>query len=204
MEQNYNEHGPSPVSNECPEETHGAVVPLAHLEELRNANSMPTTASPISEYLREVADRSLAFLSNASNETLGACIVGLGACTYFILGRVGLVVIGVVGGALLHATWERSGQSVGKEDTKVAELTRRRQVGIDVVSRVLEWRQTTAPTVESDQKAGTKNVIKVPADRDLDFEGFQPVTRAALTGLIDAVVRDYVKYSFSELAMSFH
>jgi len=203
MDQNQNEHGPAPVNDECPHETQGAVVLDAHLEEPRSTTRTPTTATPIPEKLREVADQSLAFLSNASNGTLGVCIAGLGACTYFILGRIGLVVIGVVCGAVLHATWENKGQSVGNQDINTAELNRRRQVGIDVVSRVLEWRQTSAPAVGSDQEAGTRNVIKVPTDRDLEFEGFKPATGAALTGLTDAVVRDYVKYAFSELAISF-
>lgn len=204
MDQNHNEHGPAPLSDECTGETQGAVVLDAHLEEPRSTTWTPTTATPISEQLREVVDRSLAFLSNASNETLGACIVGLGACTYFILGRIGLVVIGVVCGAVLHATWENKGQSVGNQDINTAELKRRRQVGIDVVSRILEWRQTSAPAVGSDQEAGTRNVIRVPIDRDLEFEGFKPATKAALTGLTGAIVRDYVKYAFSELAMSFN
>src|SRR6266480_6019842 len=51
--------------------------------------------------LQRFADRAIDFLSSASNETLGACLVGLGATTYFILGRVGLVVIGVAGGIVL-------------------------------------------------------------------------------------------------------
>ncbi len=204
MEQNYNEDEPDPVSDDCRGETQEIVVPDAHPEGLHSTTLRPNTEPPLSVKFRQVADRSFEFLSNASNETLGACLVGLGACTYFILGRVGLVAIGVVGGAFLHATWENNGHSVGNEDTKEEELNRRRQVGIDVISQVLEWRQMSAPTVESDHEAGTRNAIEIPADRDLDFEGFQPATRSALTGLTDAVVRDYVKYSSSELPLSFH
>ena len=204
MEQDYNEHGPAQVSDDCPGESEGMVVPDAHPEDLHSKALTPTIESHSSVRLRLIADRLFGFLSNASNETLGACLVGLGACTYFILGRVGLVAIGVVGGAFLHATWENNGHSVGNEDTKEEGLNRRRQVGIDVVSQVLEWRQTSAPAVESDREAGTRNATEISPDRDLDFEGFQPATRSALTGLTDAVVRDYVKYSFSELPLSFH
>lgn len=204
MEQNNNEDGPAPVSGDCREETLGIVALNAHLEGLRHTASKATAEPPLSVKLHQVADRSFDFLSNASNETLGACVVGLGICTYFILGRVGLVVIGVVCGAFLHSTWENNGRTVRHEDTNAAELKRRRQLGVDAVSQLLEWRQTSAIAVESDHEAGTRNAIGMPADRDLDFESFQPVTRAALTGLIDAVVRDYVKYSLSALEMCFH
>ena len=56
------------------------------------------------------SERALEFLSNASNETLGACIVGLAAVTWLVLERVGLVLIGervglvligIVGGVVL-------------------------------------------------------------------------------------------------------
>lgn len=196
MEQNNNEDGPAPVSGDCREETQGIVALDAHLEGLHQTALKSITEPPLSVKLHRIADRSFEFLSHASNETLGACVVGLGICTHFILGRVGLVVIGVVCGAFLHSTWENNGQIVGYEDKNAAELKRRRQAGIDVVSQLLEWRQTSATAVESDHEAGTRNVIEMPADRDLDFEGFQPDTRAALTGLTDAAVRDYVKYSF--------
>src|SRR5690242_15354889 len=47
-------------------------------------------------------DATLRFFANASNETLGACVVGLCASTYLVLGRFGLVLIGAVGGVVLH------------------------------------------------------------------------------------------------------
>lgn len=204
MESNPSRHGPAPVSDDSQGQIEGTAVLDTHPEDPHDTALKPIIETLSSVRLRRLMDRSFDFLSNASNETLGACIVGMSACTYFFLGRVGLVVIGVVGGVLLHATWENNGQIVGHRDTDMADLKRRRQVGIDVVSQVLEWRQTNASAVESDHEAGTKNTTGIPADRDLDFEGFQPATRSALTGLTDAVVRDYVKYSFSELPLSFH
>ncbi|KAK1047287.1 hypothetical protein LTR33_014987, partial [Friedmanniomyces endolithicus] len=91
-------------------------------------------ASP-SGILQSVTDRALHFLSHASNETLGACLVGLSATTYLVLGRVGLVIIGVAGGVVLHATWEgvRNGDRAG--ETEEAWQERRRGAGMDVARR---------------------------------------------------------------------
>src|SRR5277367_4066951 len=63
-----------------------------------------TSTSLVSEKLRDLTNATLNFLSTASNETLGAFVVGLAASTYLVLGRLGLVLIGAVGGVILHAT----------------------------------------------------------------------------------------------------
>ena len=55
------------------------------------------TASAANIQIQDITDRALRFFSQASNETLGACLVGLSATTYFILGRVGLLLIGLDG-----------------------------------------------------------------------------------------------------------
>lgn len=152
--------------------------------------------NPISVHIQQLTERTLDFLSTASNETLAACVIGLGATTYFVLGRVGLVLIGVVGGFVLHATWEHSGHDLKDENSKAAELKRRKQVGLDVVNRVLEWRSAAG----ADAGDGSWDPISKGNEGSaitLDFSEFQRSTAAALTGLTDAVVRDYVKYGLS-------
>jgi hypothetical protein len=136
--------------------------------------------------MKALADRTLHFLATASNETLGACLVGLGAGTYFILGRVGLVLIGVVGGVVLHATWE--GSSRDSEDKGKG----RRELGVDVALRVLDWRDTR--TLEKSAGGDDDLSVQLLSGKTLDFSEFQPETAAALTELTDAVIRDYVKY----------
>ncbi|OCT53662.1 PX domain-containing protein [Cladophialophora carrionii] len=136
-----------------------------------------------------VVDATLKFLANASNETLGACAVGLCASTYLVLGRVGLVLIGAVGGVVLHATWES--HYGGRSEEEKAELDRRRkELGVEVARRVLDWRERRAPgDDESDS-----NESKV-----LDYSDFEPETRASLTNFTDAVMRDYVRWWYSPL-----
>ena len=132
-------------------------------------------------------DKTLDFLAHASNETLGACLVGLGATTYLILGRVGLVIIGVAGGVVLHATWEGIRGDDRDEQTKKKEVQRRREAGVEVMRRVLEWRSTRM------QDESTTD-IKMLAHEGLDYSRFGPDTSKALGVFTDAVMKDYVYY----------
>ncbi|KAF2402397.1 hypothetical protein EJ06DRAFT_490811 [Trichodelitschia bisporula] len=138
---------------------------------------------------QQLTDQALRFLSSASNETLGACLVGLGATTYLVLGRVGLVLMGVAGGVVLHATWE-AGSTDGK--SREEEEWRRKQAGVDIVQQALDWRR------KQHEALNTEGEEQVRVERHpgitLDFSSFQPETAAALNELTDAVIRDYVKW----------
>lgn len=140
--------------------------------------------------VREFADRALNFLSTASNETLGACLVGLGATTYLILGRVGLVLIGVVSGVALHAAWEGKAEDV---HSRAIEERRRKEVGLDVIQRALRWRKDREDLAED----GTQDIYASPERQD--FSDFKTDTATALEEMTDAVIRDYVKWWYSPI-----
>jgi hypothetical protein len=154
-----------------------------------------------SEKLRDITDAVLTFLSNASNETLGACAVGLCATTYLVLGRVGLVLIGAAGGIVLHATWEASNNTAAGGQSNAAEGSRRRrELGIEVVRRALDWRVKSQDAQEGEVlKTGT--VEGSPDDKILGYSDFRPVTRTALTALTDAVIRDYVRQVYNDFGL---
>ena len=154
-----------------------------------NSDPEPTTRLGA---IQPYTDLVLEFLANASNETLASCLVGLGAVTYFILGRLGLVLIGAVGGVVLHATWEYHGQ--GHETSRAAELKRRREVGLDVVSRVLDWRHSEDNG--QDRVASAEAAVELSSQSLADYSDFKPATRAALENVTDAIVQDYVKYEY--------
>ncbi|KAL6712861.1 hypothetical protein ACLMJK_009573 [Lecanora helva] len=140
---------------------------------------------------RDLTGQALDFLSHASNETLGACIVALCATTWLILGRVGLILIGVVTGVILHATWEGNIRDEGSS----LEVNRRREKGLDVAARVLDWREKKDKEAESDRGiAGDIDSRAAP-----HFSGFQKETATALENLTDAITRDYVKFWYSPL-----
>lgn len=145
--------------------------------------------------VKALTDRTLHFLATASNETLGACLVGLGAGTYLILGRVGLVLIGVVGGVVLHATWEGNSNNGNDSEGKgKSNDSRRRELGVDVAHRVLDWRDTRTQEKGAREDDSADFSLKLYSGKPLDYSEFKPETAAALTELTDAVIRDYVKY----------
>ena len=139
---------------------------------------------------QDLINQILEFLSNASNETLGACLICLCATTYFVLGRIGLILIGVVGGVALQGTWENNNK------TATSESTRRRELGLDVVQRVLDWRESKDGTTVNEAE---HHVLSVTTRKELDFRDFQPATGAALSSLVDAVVRDYVNWWYGPI-----
>ncbi|KAF4636989.1 hypothetical protein G7Y89_g1086 [Cudoniella acicularis] len=140
----------------------------------------PTDPSPNTE---DLVTRLLHFLSTASTETIGGIAVGLAACTYLVLGKIGLVLIGAVGGVILHATWEGQSPLAGT----VEDI--RREKGLDVVKRLLDLRELQIRD-EGEEKG---QIVAT------DFEGFLPETETALNELVDAVIRDYVKWWYSPI-----
>ncbi|KAF1985383.1 hypothetical protein K402DRAFT_394726 [Aulographum hederae CBS 113979] len=162
-----------------------------------NGASPQATENGFQNIAQALTNHTLQFLSTASNESLGACLVGLGATTYFVLGRVGLVIIGVVGGVALHANWSWDGS---ERADKRAEEKRQKEAGVDIVQRVLKWRTQAqeGKQEEDDEEPGNFAALLSSEDR-ADFVGFQPETTSALHELTDAVIRDYVKWWYSPI-----
>jgi hypothetical protein len=144
--------------------------------------------------MQDLTGRALDFLSTASNETLGACLVGLGAITYLFLGRLGLLLIGVVCGVILRdVIWDGNGQGGVSGGVAGADLKRRKELGLEVLQRVLDWQEKKQNGLMSNGFEDHGLDVALSARRQLDFTDFRPATGAALTGLVDAIIRDYVK-----------
>lgn len=153
------------------------------------------TSERIATQAQDLTTRVLDFLSNASNETLGACIVGLVAITWLVLGRVGLVLIGIVGGVVLHATWEGNTQNNADDEARALEAKKKREKGLDIALRVLDWKERREESRDINDVGDTP--IAAPSQQELDFAGFLPETKDALTNLVDTIIRDYVKWWYT-------
>nr|XP_036589514.1 5-oxoprolinase [Colletotrichum truncatum]KAF6801519.1 5-oxoprolinase [Colletotrichum truncatum] len=139
------------------------------------------TETPKSEEDDDLLTKVLKFLSTATPETLGAIAVGLAASTYFILGRVGLVLVGAFGGVVTFIAYEARHPEVSRAV--------RGEKGIDVLERLSITRIAEPPKDDAEEE---EKLIQ-------GFDDFQPETREALTGLVDAVIRDYVKWWYSPI-----
>lgn len=135
----------------------------------------------------------LNFLSEASNETLGAGVIGLFIATYLILGRVGLVLIGAAGGVILHATWEGSKKATGiASDGAKDFVAEKGELNLAVVRQGLEW--------ESGKSTGHEDVSKsLENDDDVyndssSYAEFRPAIAKALNDLTDSAIRNYIWY----------
>ena len=141
---------------------------------------------------KELMDHVLDFLSTSSNETLLGVFAFLMLGTYIILGRVGLLLIGIAAGVILHASWE-GGSHGGDEKTS---LKKRKELALEVSHRLLEWpTRSVSNTIDSktERESGLATSPEELSETDLEFTTFQPATAAALRILTDTVINDYVK-----------
>lgn len=139
---------------------------------------------------KELMDHVLDFLSTSSNETLLGVFALLMLGTYIILGRVGLLLIGIAAGVILHASWE-GGSHGGEEKTS---LKKRKELALEVSQRLLEWPTRSGPnTLDSKSESALATSPEELSETDLEFTTFQPATAAALRILTDTVIKDYVK-----------
>ncbi|KAK5102915.1 Small ribosomal subunit biogenesis [Lithohypha guttulata] len=162
-----------------------------------NIPASPTSTNPLpttSDRVRSLTNDILHFIGNASNETLGACAVGLAASTYLVLGRLGLVLIGTLGGIILGSTWNHDTIAEGKDATKSGQ--RKRELGIEVAKRALDLRSQDR---QGEERTPQEKIEASTSQEILDFSQYPSQTAAALTSFSDAVIQDYVKYWYSPI-----
>lgn len=154
-------------------------------------NSNSSSCEPSLSQVETLTQRILHFLSTAGNDTLLAVFAGLAVATFVILGRLGLLLIGLVAGVILHAHWDDVEDDLRNGGLDTSHHRRRRELGIEVANRLLEWQsQKTEDGAHGQKSAVTK--AESMHNAELSFSSFRPATAAALTALTDAIVKDYV------------
>lgn len=149
--------------------------------------SAAPSSKPPSRPEDDVTTKVFQFLSTATPGTLGAIAVGLAAVTYFILGQIGLLLIGALGGIVFYIHWEASHPDFARAVHG--------ESGLDIATRLLGAKHGLRDG-EEDQKATEEEEAQYLAQ---SFADFQPETRDALNGLVDAIIRDYVKWWYSPI-----
>ncbi|KAL2859948.1 PX domain protein [Aspergillus lucknowensis] len=167
--------------------------PMKHDED-----SQAKAENPITPTLKELTDLALQFLSASSNETLLLVLACLMGATYFIFGRLGLIIIGVAIGVTLHASWEGAGNLPPESQQGFS----RRQLSLHISSRLLDWQNNKGPEQGANHINHEGHVIEDNSGPELDPSIFGPATASALQSLVDAVVRDYVNYWYEPILPS--
>ncbi|KAL7623006.1 hypothetical protein AAE478_006685 [Parahypoxylon ruwenzoriense] len=130
----------------------------------------------------------LQFLSTATPATLGAIAIALSAATYFILGQIGILLIGAVAGITLFASWESRRPEVSRAI--------RVEKGHELLVRILEnTHANSSVKADQDDEKDSRALAR-------SFDDFQPETRQALNDLVDAIIRDYVDWWYGPIVPS--
>ncbi|KAF4454316.1 px protein [Fusarium austroafricanum] len=129
------------------------------------------------------------FFATATPGSLAGVAVGFAAFTYFTMGRLGLVLIGAFSGVAGFISWEARNPELAKAV--------RGERGIDVIDRLLEAKNNRIEERRDDSSDDEEPAMK-------NFDEFRPDTREALGGLVDAIVRDYVKWWYSPIVPTDH
>ncbi|ROT41453.1 hypothetical protein SODALDRAFT_331182 [Sodiomyces alkalinus F11] len=150
------------------------------------SSSIPSSSSPSpSPSEDDLLSKLFKFLSTATPKQLVGVGVGLAAATYVILGKLGLILMGAFGGVVLFISYEARHPEVSQ--------TIRGESAIDVLRR-LGLDKASDPSKENDAQQDERLIHS--------FDDFRPETRDALVGLVDAIIRDYVKWWYSPLLPS--
>ena len=137
---------------------------------------------------RALHDVALVFLSNASTGTLASLGIGLLVTIYLLLGRLSLFLIGLVSGVVLHASWEGFREDAGIDGLKSNGLQRRKELGVEVANRLMNWQGARAMKGSVEYGYITRS-----SEYGSTYFSFRPATGAALTDLTDAIIRNYVR-----------
>ncbi|KAL6878825.1 PX domain-containing protein [Trichoderma novae-zelandiae] len=140
-----------------------------------------------------LASQAIQFFATATPATLAGLGVGISAVTYAVLGRLGLVLIGAFGGVVSFIIWESKNPDVAKA------------IRGEDAPRVLErvWADLTAVRGLEKQEA-EEDDDDDPSTRMRGFDDFRPETREALSGLVDSIVHNYIKWWYTPLVPSDH
>ncbi|KAL3473651.1 PXA domain-containing protein [Aspergillus californicus] len=166
------------------------------MKDHNNDRSNPDNPGAIQ--MKEPLTVALQFLSTCSNETLLLVLVCLMGATYIILGRLGLLIIGIMLGIALHASWE------GPNHFESSELrsSDRRQLSLTLVHRLLDWQNNKQIEDGQDHGDPGEYSAKGKLNKEFDLSLFGPASATALQSLIDAAVRDYVNYWYQSILPS--
>ncbi|EKV10692.1 hypothetical protein PDIG_55300 [Penicillium digitatum PHI26] len=159
----------------------------------KNHNNPPTQNPILNPAIsKELINATLNFLSASTNETLLGVFALLALVNYIILGRIGLLLIGVAVGVVLHASWEGSDDEHPHQTSHAQKFNRRRELALEVSNRLLDWPKRAGASGVQGEYDDFISTIEDISSADLEYATFQPATAVALRILTDAVINNHV------------
>lgn len=186
MDGSNDEHASSPRSDSLstPDPPH---EPLANHDNNHSGDKMhhPVRAEQLKNLVME-------FLATSNGESLIGAFVVLIIATYVLLGRLGLLLIGLVLGVVLHASWEGTSNDPPSGAISSRYQRRRKELALELTNRLLDRPQ--GKSTETGNEAGDHRQMTTEGrlETDINYSVFGSRTSVALKSLTDAVIRDYV------------
>lgn len=142
-----------------------------------------------SEADKSLATMALQFFATATPTTLAGVAVGFATVTYLVLGQLGMLLIGAFIGVAAFVSWEA-------QNPEAAKIVHG-ESGLDILERLGVGSKLDDSKLNDEKDLGEPVTAR-------NFDDFQPETREALGSLVDAVIRDYVKWWYNPIIPSDH
>ncbi|EEQ28476.1 hypothetical protein McanMca71_007164 [Microsporum canis] len=145
---------------------------------------------------QSLVDQVSLFIAHADRITLLSVATGLVAVLYVLFGRLALLLLGGIGGVILHIWWE--GYEGGEDgDNGAAARRKRNELSLELANRLTALYADNGSKPDEDEDDLYKSGEPV-----LDYSKLGPATAAALTALTDSVVADYVSWWYKPILPS--
>ncbi|KAK2748688.1 hypothetical protein FQN57_000269 [Myotisia sp. PD_48] len=125
------------------------------------------------------------FVAHADRVTLAGTAGGLVVITYLLFGKLTLLLIGIIGGVILHVWWEDEFIGGGDNQRDAPDGRKRQELSIEIADRLT--RGTVHGEPMNDQDATSAEIVAAA-----DYSKLSPAISTALTALTDSVIRGYV------------
>ncbi|PGH17973.1 hypothetical protein AJ80_04594 [Polytolypa hystricis UAMH7299] len=135
----------------------------------------------------------LRWVSRADYTTLVALCGAVFALSYLLFGQLSLLVVGLLGGSMLHALWEPF-QEAGNGELRHEIARRKHELGIEVVSRLLARREH-----EDARSTLDESHLAEPTNLEPTQATVRPAIAVALDALTDGIIREYVRWWYQPL-----
>ncbi|GFF49480.1 meiotically up-regulated gene 122 protein [Aspergillus udagawae] len=187
---------PSPLSETCSDaqDATDCLLTSRHDDFNRPSDLIPTITPS-----KGPVDYMLHFLSSSDNSTLTCFVASLAVVTYILLGRIGLLLIGLVAGVALHASWEAADTGLKGDSMGTYSVYRRKELSLNIANRLLELSSRNPSEPKPNNGGNIAKAAEQMSETELDFSDFPPKTAAALRSLTNAVIKDYVNHWYEPI-----